>query len=268
MNQISRVCVSLFLALFLVAMTCHLVEGMTADEVLKGASAQYESFMSSVKDLTIEQEMSMGQGQMKMQMKMMRKGNKYRIETTTSTPPGRGGAQMPPMTTTIIFDGKDTWIASPFAGKRRLEGDEAKGHSPQLSWTENLQGRLVLLGKEEVAGRSAWVVEVKEDKNRKTEPEAFSKVWIDTSNYWMLKAESKTPKGVAESRLSDFRKVHGDFSMPFLHEVLVNGVLQSKLVTKGVKINAGLSDDLFDASKLTSQGMSMEDMFKQGMQGN
>jgi len=201
-------------------------------------------------------------------MKMMRKGNKYRLETMTSTPAGRGGAQMPPMTTTIIFDGKDTWMASPFAGKKRLEGDEAKGHSPQLSWTENLEGRLVLLGEEKVAGRSAWVVEVKEDKKRETEPEAFSKVWIDTSNYWMLKAESKTPKGVAESRLSDFRKVHGDFSMPFLHEVLVNGVLQSKLVTKGVKVNAGLSDDLFDASKLESQGMSMEDMFKQGMQGN
>ena len=84
----------------------------------------------------------------------------------------------------------------------------------------------------------------------------------------MLKAESKTQRGVAVSQLSDFRKVRGAFSMPFLHEVSINGVLQSKMVTKNVKINTGLSDDLFDASKLKSQGMSIEDMLKQGMQGN
>ena len=261
------ICASVFATLLVFAVLCGPAQGVTADEVFKAASAKYEKFVSSVKDLTIEQEMSMGQGQMKMQMKMMRKGKKYRIESTTSTPPGRGGAQMQPMTTTVLFDGKETWIVSPFAGKRRLEGDEAKAHSPQLSWTENLEGRLVLLGQEKVAGRDAWVIEVKEDK-KATSPEAFSKVWIDASDHWMLKAESKTPKGTAQSRLSDFRKVHGDFSMPFLHEVFVNGVLQSKLVTKSVKTNSGLSDDLFDASKLESQGMSMEDMFKQGMQGN
>jgi len=267
MNQSGHTSLALFLVVFVITVAGQMAAGMTADEVFKAASAKYEEFTRSVKDMTVEQEMVMVQGQMKMQMKVMRRGNRYRIETTTSTPPGRGGAQMPPMTTIIIFDGKDTWMVSPFAGKRRLEGEEAKDHSPQISWTEKLKGRLVLLRKERVAGRNAWVIEVKEDK-KATGPEAFSKVWIDTGNYWMLKAQSKTPKGTAESRLSDFRKVHGDFSMPFLHEVFINGALQSKLVTRSVKTNTGLSDDLFDASKLKSQGMSLEDMFKQGMQGN
>ena len=267
MNQISRICVSLFFALFLGAVTSQSAVGITADEVFKGASAKYEKFMSSVKDVTLEQEMNMAQGGMKMLMKVMRKGNKYRIETTTSSPAGAPGAQMPPMTTTVVCDGKETWMVSPFAGKRRLEGAEAEGYSPQLDWTDRLKGRLVLLGEEKVAGRNAWVIEVKQDE-KAPETEPFSKVWIDTSNYWMLKAQSKTPEGVAESRLSDFRKVHGGYSMPFLHEVFINGVLQSKMVTKNVKTNAGLSDDLFDASKLKSQGMSLEDMFKQGMQGN
>ncbi len=217
--------------------------------------------------INLEQEMNMAQTGMKMLMKVMRKGAKYRVETVTSTPAGTSGGRMPDMTTIIVCDGKETWMVSPFAGKRRIDGAEAQDYSPHLDWTDRLKGRLVLLGKEKVGGRSAWVIEVKQDE-KAPGIEAFSKVWIDTSNYWMLKAESKTQRGVAVSQLSDFRKVRGAFSMPFLHEVSINGVLQSKMVTKNVKINTGLSDDLFDASKLKSQGMSIEDMLKQGMQGN
>jgi len=253
--------------LLMFAAICGPASALTADEVLKGASERYDKFTSSVKDLTIEQEMTVVQGQMKTQMKMMRKGAKYRVESTTSTPPSSEGAQRPPMTTTMIFDGKDTWIVSPFAGKRRLEADEALGRGPELSWTERLKGRLVLLGEEKVADRNAWVIEVKQDEKSPAGPEPFSKVWIDTGNYWMLKAQSKMPNGIAESRFSDFRKVQGDFSMPFLHEVFIDGVLQSKSVTKSIKTNSGLSDDLFDTSKVKSEGPSLEDMIKQSRQG-
>jgi outer membrane lipoprotein-sorting protein len=130
-----------------------------------------------------------------------------------------------------------------------------------------LKGRLVLVGEEKVADRNASVIEVKQDENSQAGPGSFSKVWIDTSDYCMLKAQSRTPNGIAESRFSDFRKVQGDFSMPFLHEVYMDGVLQSKSVTKSVKLNSGLSDDLFDGSKLQSQGMSLEDMMKGSTQG-
>lgn len=253
--------------LLVLSALCGAASALTADEVLKGASERYGKFTSSVKDLTVEQEMTAVQGQMKTQMKMMRKGAKYRVESTTSGPAGGPGAQMRPMATTIIFDGKDTWMVSPFAGKRKMETDEALGRGPELSWTEKLKGRLVLLGEEKVADRNAWVIEVKQDEKSSAVPESFSKVWIDTGNYWMLKAQSKMPNGIAESRFSDFRKVEGDYSWPFLHEVFIDGVLQSKSVTKSVKTNTGLSDDLFDASKLKSQGMSLEDMMKGSTQG-
>ena len=253
--------------LLMFAALCGPASALTADEVLKGASGRYDKFMSSVKDLTVEQEMTAVRGQMKTQMKMMRKGEKYRVESTTSGPAGGPGAQMRPVTTAIIFDGKDTWMVSPFAGKRRLETDEALGRGPELSWTEKLKGRLVLLGEEKVADRNAWIIEVQQDEKSPGEPGSFAKVWIDTSNYWMLKAQTKMPNGIAESRFSDFRKVGGDYSWPFLHEVFVDGILQSTSVTKSVKTNSGLSDDLFDASKLTSQGMSLEDMIKQSTQG-
>ena len=98
----------------------------------------------------------------------------------------------------------------------------------------------------------------------------FSKMWVDTGSYQVLKGELKMLDKPAEMRFSDFRKVSGDFSMPFLQQVFVGGVLQSKIVTKSIKTNVGLSDDLFDASKLGEQGkqeMNMEEMLKR-MQGN
>jgi len=267
MNRAIHVTLGLFLAIFLVAIAGQTAEALTADDIFKKASAQYGLFTSAFKDMTIEREMTLTQGNVKVLTTIMRKGNKYRIETKGGIPGGAAGAQMPDMKTVVVFDGKETWMTNPMTGKKKLTGAEAKEKSPEGHWTDSLKGRLSLLGKEMVGDRNAWVFDVKQDDNSK-EQSALSKLWVDTKNYWMLKAITKTAGTVMESQMSDFRKVKGDYSMPFKQKIFADGVLQATSLIKSIKTNTGLSDDLFDASKLESKGAGVGDILKWGLQGN
>jgi len=247
---------------------CDSAMSMTAAEILKKVSARHDKFMSSVKDMQIEQEMIIVQGRQEVTsaVKSMWKGDKHRFETTVSA--NAGGGQMPKMTTVVLFDGKDTWTVSPFAGKRRMEPSDVKDATPRFRWADKLKDRVRLVGKEKVGGREAYVIDVKQTGKEADESLPFSKVWVDTAGYQVLKGEFKMENRSAEMRFSDIRKVSGDFSMPFLQQVFVGGVLQTKIVTKSIKTNVGLSDDLFDASKLAGkQEMNMQEMIKR-MQGN
>ena len=270
MGSTGRYVVSFVVALVVSFALCDRAMSITAAEILKTVSARHDRFMRSVKDVQIEQEMVVRQtGQEVISaVKSMRKGDKYRVEMTSSGS-GQGG-ELPRMTTVVVFDGKDTWTVSPFVGKRRVEPNQVKDATPRIQWSDKLKDRVRLIGKEKVDGREAWTIEVKQT-GPDDESLPFSKMWVDTGSYEVLKGELKMLDKPAEMRFSDFRKVHGDFSMPFLQQVFVGGVLQSKIVTKSIKTNVGLSDDLFDADKLEPEkkmGMEqMQEMIKR-MQGN
>ncbi|HUT02924.1 MAG TPA: outer membrane lipoprotein-sorting protein [bacterium] len=274
MRPTGRYVVSLVVALAVSFALCDCAMSITGAEILKRVSARHDKFMSSVKDWQIEQEMIIVQGgqEVTSAMKSMWKGDKYRVEMTSSG--SAGGGQMPKMTTVVVFDGKDTWTVSPFVGKRRLKPSEVKDATPRIQWSDKLKDRVRLVGKEKVDGREAYVIDVNQTGAEASGSLPFSKVWVDTANYQMLKGELKMQDKPAEMRFSDFRKVYGDFTMPFLQQVFVGGVPQTKIVTKSIKTNVGLSDDLFDASKLEGeqgkQEMNMEQMQEmiKRMQGN
>lgn len=248
--------------LLLSVVAFNLATAETAADVFKRAKAKQDELLSSVKDLTIEQDMIMFQGkdQSTTSMKMMYKGKKFRFETSTKTPPEAGGGQLPEVKTAILYDGKEMWMVAPFAGKTRMDDAEAK---KRMHWTDNIPPNAKLVGKEKVSGRSAYKIEIPNP----SEEFPYSIVWIDEKSLTMIRATSKSAQDAIDMKYSDFRKIYKDFEMPYLSEFLRNGELTSKTVTKSVKVNSGLSDDLFDPSKLQAQGPSLQDLFK-GMQGD
>lgn len=261
MGSTGRYVVSFAVALAVSFALCDCAMSITAAEILKTVTARQDKFMSSVKDMQLEQEMVFVQDgqEVKSAMKSMWKGDKHRFETTVAA--NAGGGQMPKMTTVVVFDGKDTWTVSPFVGKRRVDPSQGKDATPRIQWSNKLKDRVRLIGKEKVDGREAWVIDVKQTGPEEDESLPFSKVWVDTGSYQVLKGEFKIENRSAEMRFSDFRKVYGDFNMPFLQQVFVGGALQTKIVTKSIKTNVGLSDDLFDASKLEPEKkMDMQQM--------
>lgn len=237
--------------------------GLAADwpSILKQGKAKYAEFDKEVKDMAIVQESTMvtPEGKVTSEMKLFSKGKKFRMETKTQMPessPGMGG-----METIMIYDGKDMWMISPFMGKKKLPEEKEKEHQAEKNWWGMVSEKAKIVGTEKVGNRECYVVEIKEKKESH-----FDKVWLDKKNLVLTKAESKGAKGKAIISLySDFRKIKGDWEMPYKTEIYEGNKLMSTTLVKSLKINKGLSDDLFDPNKVKAEESGMGDMMKKMM---
>jgi len=240
--------------------------GLTQDwsSILEQAEAKYAKFESEVKDMTIVQETKVitPEGEMVSEIKMLKKGEKFRMETrmeapeTPEMPKGMAG-----METIIIYDGKDTWMISSFMGKKKLSGEEAKQYQRERNWWELISEKAKIVGTEKVGNRVCYVVEIEEE-----EDSPFTRLWLDKKNLDLTKGESKGPKGETIVWIhSDFRKIKGDWQMPYKTEIYADGKLMSTLLVKSLEINKGVSDDLFDPNKVKIKGFDIQKMMRQMM---
>jgi len=232
--------------------------------ILEQAEAKYAKFESEVKDMTIVQEMKMvtPEGEMVSEIKMLKKGEKFRMETkmeapeTPEMPEGMAG-----METVVIYDGKDTWMISPFLGKKKLSGEEEKQYQKERDWWKLVSEKAKIVGTEKVGERECYVVQMEEEKEF-----PFTRLWLDKKNLDLTKGESKRRKGETIVWIhSDFRKIKGDWKMPYKTEIYADGKLMSTSLVKTLEINQGLSDDLFDPAKVKIKGFSIQEMKRKMM---
>lgn len=227
-------------------------------DVLKKVEARYARFEKEIEDMTVLLDMKViipGGGEMTQDVKLQTKGEKFRTENKM------GGAGMPGgMETVTICDGKDTWMISPFTGKQKITDLEGNENQIQANWWNYISENSRVTGSEEVSGRECYVVSVSGDA-------PFDKLWIDKNSFVMVKAEFSGAGGSMFLVYSDFRKIKGDWEMPYKTEMYQGEKLYAASVTKSIEINKGLPDDLFDADKVQMKSSGMEDMMKQMMQG-
>jgi len=232
-------------------------------DLVRKAKAKYANFDNEVKDMTMVQEMKIvtPEGEMTSEMKMMRKGEKYRVATKMSMPnmpKGMGG-----METIIISDGKETWTISSFAGKKKLPKEDEVKHEGNLGWWDSFSKEAEIAGSEKIGGRDCYIV-----KFSKEAESYITRVWIDKNELFLVKIESKGDKGGTTTMLySDFRKIKGNWEIPYETEIFSDDKLVSTMTMKSIEINKGLSDDLFDPDKVEVKGMDMQEMMKMMQQG-
>jgi len=183
------------------------------------------------------------------------------METKTQVPgmAEEGGG----METIVIFDGKDMWMISPFMGKQKLPEEKEKEHKAGEDWWGTASEKAKIVGSEKVGGRECYIVEIQDQKESH-----FNKVWLDKKTLLVTKAESKEAKGKAMVWIySDFKKIKGDWEMPYQTEIYEGSKLLSTTVVKSLKVNKGLSDDLFNPDKVNikTKGSGMQDMMKMMM---
>jgi len=254
--------------LTLISLVLIVNQGFTQDlsRLLKELEAKYAKFKEEIKDMTTVQEMKVvtPEGEMVSEMQMLRKGEKFRMDTTMDMsqapdmPEGMGE-----MKTIIIYDGKDTWMISSFTGKKKkLSGEHEKQYQKERNWWKLISEKAKIVGTEKVGKRVCYVVEI-EDKEY-----PFTKLWLDKKNLVLIKNESKGAEGKIILLIhSDFRKIKGDWEIPYKTEMYADGELMSTSLVKSIKINKGFSDDLFDPDKvkIKRKGFGMREMMKQMM---
>ena len=256
------------LLMALVSLVLAVSQGLTQDlsSILKEAEVKYAKFEEEIKDMTIVQDMKMvtSEGEMTSEMKMLKKGNKFRMETTMEMPETSDmPEEMGGIETIIIYDGKDTWMISPFMGKKKLSGEDEKQYQRERNWWELISEKAEIVGTEKVGKRECYVVEIEEE-----EEFPFTKLWLDKKNLVLIKGESK---GTKEETIllihSDFKKIKGDWEMPYKSEIYVDGELTTTFLVKSLEINTGLSDDLFDPDKVKVKikGFNIQEMMRKMM---
>jgi len=80
----------------------------------------------------------------------------------------------------------------------------------------------------------------------------------------LVKGEGTGAQGKTAAWLnSDFNKIKGDWEIPYKTEMYVDGEIMSTSTVKSVKINEGLSDDLFNPNEVKVKGLNLKDIIKQ-----
>lgn len=226
--------------------------------ILKDVEARYSRFEKEIQDMTILQEtrMTTPGGEMAQNINLQTKGKKFRMESNMQMPEGSG---MPGgMQTITIYDGKDIWMISPFTGKQKMPEISGRQYQVERNWWDYISSDATIVGSEVVSGKDCYIITVKEEA-------PFNKLWLDKNSLIMVKAEFK---GAGNETMllvySNFRKVMGDWEMPYKTEMYQGDKLFSTAITKSIEINKGLTDELFNPDMVKVP--SMEEMTKQMMQ--
>ena len=232
-------------------------------EVLQQLKDNQVKFLNDIKDINITQEMTTitPDGAMTAKVTSLQKGKKFRSESIMDIP---GMPEtMGPMKSTTIFDGKDTWMISSMMGKQKLPSKESLEQQKYKNWWDFISDKATIKGKEKVGGRECYVVEIPEGKD-----EPFNTIWLSEKNLVPMRIKGKeSKKEIIITEFSDYKKVKGAWEMPYKTTTYMNGKLMFTIIVKSLKVNTGISDDKFDATKVSveKKGFSMGNMMKDMM---
>jgi len=269
----------------LLIVLCLFVTGnvfaITWAELKAQIEAKYGSFSDGVKDMEMVMEsetkgMEGMQGPGPSEIKMFRKGDKYRMEVKMSIPEGAGmPAGMGDMTNIMIYDGKDLWSVNQFAGKTKISADADAARGDQMSWWKDMPENGKIIGSEKLGDRDCYIVEAWDKDTSSVSGGEKDKIkgWIEKGTLLLIQSEFKGAKDETYKAVnSNFQKVK-NWELPYITEISVGEELVTKTTVKSLKINQGLTDDLFDVDKvkLETKGIpgmpgmkGMMEKFKQG----
>jgi outer membrane lipoprotein-sorting protein len=233
-------------------------------ELAQKFQTRYGKLEKQIKDMTMVQEITMytDKENIVSNATYYYKGDKFRLDTKINT----GKETNMNMETTILFDGTDTWMIAPFLGKKKLsEKDQAKYQKDKSwQWWNDLSKNAQIIGTEKIGARNCYIIQYIPPKENKKEQIPFDKMWIDMDNLVQVKAEMIVEKGQKVIAMySDFRKVPGNWEMPFKTEIFAekDNKQITTVIVKSVEVNKGVNDTLFVAGK-TGKKAGFKDMFK------
>ena len=221
------------------------------DPFLESVRAKSEAFYEQFKDITVVQDVDTIQPVTNRKARTVvttyHKGRKLRRELVSAPPPGaaRDGLSLESMKTVIIFDGTDLYLVSPLNGVQKSRPASADIPSEYFGW-QFLTPESVLAGYEKIGSRECAAILI----NSKSSP--YTKVWLDRNTAAIVQGE-KVSKGIdVRVRQSKFQMMDG-WEVPRSSEVVVVGQTAVKSKIRSITVNTGLSDDLFDGSKIDFQ---------------
>ena len=237
-------------------------------DILKKAESNYKNYNQDFKDIAMvfDAKIYTPEGEMITEMKLFTKGEKSRSETLMKFPESAGMPEgMGNMLVIVISDGQDTWMISPFVGKKKLTDEQAEEQmysQTGMNWWKFISDKTKYVGIEKIGGRECYLLELEIERES-----PYKRIWVDKNRLFIVQAEGDSSDGnKVRTTFSDFRKAKGSWELPYKIEVFINEVQTMTVLTKSLEINKGLSDDLFDVNKVEASGPNMQEMMQNMMQ--
>ena len=206
------------------------------------AKEKYSHYRQTVKDITVLQDMEMDgpDGIVTQEAKLNQKEKKFRIDlgpglsaSETTAPDEKQPA--------VIYDGDTTWFFSQASEKQEVPYPESKKYQRDSMLWDCLLENGKALRDESVGNYDCFVVEVKDEQN------VPYTLWIEKETFNLIQAESGSDEfDKINIWNSDFRKIDGDWEIPYRVEVYMDRKLVSTNTVKSVQVNQDLKDELFD----------------------
>jgi len=240
----------------------------SVSEILKKAESNYKNFNQDFEDMAMifDSKLYTPEGEMTSEMKLFTKGEKSRSEIVMQFPESAGMPEgMESMQTITIFDGQDSWMISPFAGKMKLTDVQADGqmqYQTGMNWWSSISDKAKYIGIERINNRECYVLEIEAEGET-----LYTRIWVDKNELFLVQTESKNDSGeIMQMVFSDFRKIKGEWELAYKTEGFIDEVLMMAIFLKSFEINQGISDDLFDADKVEVSGPNIQEMMQNMMQ--
>lgn len=240
----------------LLCFTSNLHSALAADDinaVLAEAKSRYAQFQKTVQDMTVSEEMTLfgDEGRSQQKAKVILKGVKYRVEGDLNFS-ASGGAAVP---TTILFDGKNSWVVSFFIEKRTLADLESKPYHRDTYFWEKIAAFAKPLRQELVGNYDCIVVEVKDEHG------VPINVWIEKKSFNLIEAELKTPHILwwfSDSRdvVASLPAGQASWQVPYTIEIYNDNAILANVYVKSIEINKTPSEDLFNPEKISAEEVS------------
>jgi outer membrane lipoprotein-sorting protein len=239
---------SVILLVVSVILFSAIVQGFSQSlsDILRKAESNYKNFNQDFKDIAMvfDAKISMPEGEMTSEMKLFTKGEKSRSEIVMQISKDAGMPEgMGSILVVVIFDGQDTWMISPFMGKKKLtavQAEEQMYYQTGINWWRSISDKAKYIGIERINNRECYVLEIETGR-----ASLYSRIWVDRNNLFLVQTEGKNDSGQTMRIIfSDFREIKDNWELPYKTEGFMDEVQMMTILLKSFEINQGLSDDL------------------------
>jgi outer membrane lipoprotein-sorting protein len=156
---------SVILLVVSVILFSAIVQGFSQSlsDILRKAESNYKNFNQDFKDIAMvfDAKISMPEGEMTSEMKLFTKGEKSRSEIVMQISKDAGMPEgMGSILVVVIFDGQDTWMISPFMGKKKLtavQAEEQMYYQTGINWWRSISDKAKYIGIERINNRGLWM---------------------------------------------------------------------------------------------------------------
>jgi len=237
-------------------------------DILRKAESNYKNFNQDLKDMAMvfNTKIYMPEGEMTSEMKLFTKGEKSRSEIMMQFPESANMPEgMDSMLVVVISDGQDTWMISPFVGKKKLtteQAEEQMQYQMGMNWWRSISDKAKYIGIERINNRECYVLKIEAEGDS-----LDTKIWVDKNNLFLVQTENKSDSGKTMRMIfSDFRKIKDNWELAYKTEGFTDEEPFMTILLKSFEINQGLSDGLFDVDKVEVSGPNMQEMMQNMMQ--